>query len=376
MINSGGGFYEVAGHRYLNKFKAFEASFPHGWWPHWNFHDEFFSQQDWTREPIEDIKSLYRQRALDLRQQFDYLILWYSGGSDSHTVAKSFVDNGIRLDELWHRTGLDRHRRLDRGQDVANQANETRFTTLPQVKELMVKDPNLKFTMFDAMNYSLQYWHANKINIDESNYFNPLLPAKSHSDLFNTHKNYQKIGKITALDKPRVYYENSSWWFSFIDMPIHTQIMMNRPNDSDERDVCFFWDPGAIKILIKQSHMIRSWFESHPSMMHLARRDLSPQEKIQWEHIIKSIIYPDWDLTTWQVGKPSNDIEHPEFFWFYQDQNSQAYQNWKDTARTFSEEINLIKQKSTDVEMQQSIKNVDGWWMLPGCRSKAYRIGS
>jgi hypothetical protein len=42
------------------------------------FHDEIFSKYDWTKEPNKDIHDMYRERALQLRDQYPYLILYYS----------------------------------------------------------------------------------------------------------------------------------------------------------------------------------------------------------------------------------------------------------------------------------------------------------
>ena len=42
-----------------------------------HFHDDLFSQQDWTIEPPESLEELYRQRAEQLRNQYDYLILGF-----------------------------------------------------------------------------------------------------------------------------------------------------------------------------------------------------------------------------------------------------------------------------------------------------------
>lgn len=69
----------------LDKVKQFETAF------------DFI---DWSKEPAETFKELCKQRAQQIRDTNDYVILYFSGGSDSTTVLNAFVDNGIFIDEV------------------------------------------------------------------------------------------------------------------------------------------------------------------------------------------------------------------------------------------------------------------------------------
>ena len=53
-----------------------------------------------SKEPKESWEELLRQRALQIRQHYDYVRLWYSGGADSHTVLLTYLKNKIPLDEI------------------------------------------------------------------------------------------------------------------------------------------------------------------------------------------------------------------------------------------------------------------------------------
>lgn len=59
-----------------------------------------FDHLDWTNEPTESWKDLLKERAQQLRDTHDYIVLHYSGGSDSETVLNAFLDNGIFIDEI------------------------------------------------------------------------------------------------------------------------------------------------------------------------------------------------------------------------------------------------------------------------------------
>ena len=59
-----------------------------------------FDAIDWTKEPIKSLKQLFKERAEQIRDLYDYLIIYFSGGSDSITVLNSFLDNNIPVDEV------------------------------------------------------------------------------------------------------------------------------------------------------------------------------------------------------------------------------------------------------------------------------------
>ena len=64
------------------------------------FQDEIFSKLDWSIEPNLSLDTLYKLHAEHIRESFDYIILMYSGGSDSHQVMRTFTKHNIHLDEI------------------------------------------------------------------------------------------------------------------------------------------------------------------------------------------------------------------------------------------------------------------------------------
>jgi len=66
----------------------------------WHFNDEVFDNYDWRVEPEESLDELYNKRARTLRDQYDYIIISYSGGADSHNMLMSFLRQGLFVDEI------------------------------------------------------------------------------------------------------------------------------------------------------------------------------------------------------------------------------------------------------------------------------------
>ncbi|NBR23517.1 MAG: hypothetical protein EBU08_07045, partial [Micrococcales bacterium] len=80
--------------------EAIELHHKTGIHPTWNFNDEVFGTVDWTQEPSESLPELYRQRAEQIRSEYDYVVLCYSGGADSTNILTTFLNNDIKLDEI------------------------------------------------------------------------------------------------------------------------------------------------------------------------------------------------------------------------------------------------------------------------------------
>ena len=65
------------------------------------FHEpSSYNTYDFSIEPTESWLDLCKNQAQKIRDEYDYLRLWYSGGCDSRTALDSFILNGIHLDEI------------------------------------------------------------------------------------------------------------------------------------------------------------------------------------------------------------------------------------------------------------------------------------
>ena len=59
----------------------------------------WFDKFDWTKEPTDSWEDILAKRASEIRRQNNYIVLNYSGGSDSSTVLTTFFKNKIRIGE-------------------------------------------------------------------------------------------------------------------------------------------------------------------------------------------------------------------------------------------------------------------------------------
>ena len=94
------GYYEVGGKRYDNKWDAMLHSTSLNTTYKWDFAPEIFSQIDWSKPISLSLDELYRLRLMQLREQYDHLILFFSGGKDSLNILMTSIKNNILLDEI------------------------------------------------------------------------------------------------------------------------------------------------------------------------------------------------------------------------------------------------------------------------------------
>lgn len=368
-------YYLVCGKRYVNKLEAYREALPKGFWPHWNFFEKQFSQKNWSVEPKESLIELYHQRARKIRDEYDYIICWFSGGSDSDNMVLSFLEQGLHIDEIWHRSTMSRHSRRDNRRDASNAANETRLAAIPRLKEYQSRYPwwKPKVNIFDLTELSIKLWQAGERSPYSTNYYNPLLPGKENNDLLNSKLlKGKKICKLLGIDKPIVRYHQNKFWVSFLDVILHTNSMQQPRNNNMEEDIFFYWHPDAVNIIIKQAHTIIKWFRAHPHLLHMLDVNSVSYSQNQTNEIIKNIIYPHWRNDRWQQDKPSSDIDHEEFYWFYRNLDDMSVINWRKTAAAYTSEIKDIY--SYMPKENHNFRTVRDFSMLPGNYSKWYLV--
>lgn len=263
------GYYQIGDVRVYSHIEKIELlhSHPCDW--RWVYNDDFFSQYDWSKEPRESIDELYGARAKQLRKDYDYLVLYYSGGYDSANVLYAFLDNGIYPDEIC--IFYSRH------DTVSNQYLELKDYTWKKVAEIEKNYPQIKIRKVDYsdyfFNWSSRIKEANP-NQDLIYNFGPML-SLNHMMMDLSHKyindwkqildSGKKIAWIHGAEKPSLRYFNNQWIFNFHDGLVRANLTPLRQKiDNGNIGVYefFYWAPHALsaKIIIKQCHLLKQLY--------------------------------------------------------------------------------------------------------------------
>jgi hypothetical protein len=146
------GYYCVGDAKFYSKLEAIEHMTKTGSHLHWNFNEAVFSAYDWKSEPAESLGELYRRRAQQLRDQYDYVVLCYSGGSDSDNILHSFVDNDIRIDEVVSMINVEATGDRD------SWLNEEIYKTAAPIVEELQKRQNFRYRVVDLTPMQIDFF--------------------------------------------------------------------------------------------------------------------------------------------------------------------------------------------------------------------------
>jgi len=327
------GFYKVGPEVFYSKPQAYARAHELGTNATWHFNTSEFARHNWTQEPNVDLREIYRLRAQQIRQKYDYVRLDLSGGSDSATVLYAFVLNNIHLDEVvfrYPKTGEKGVCNDPHDYRPENTLSEYEFAAKPMLQWIATNYPKIKITMFDYSESKLEETLQDESWIFQTrDWFQPGHSAKHNIFAAEGHREQADSGKsiciLHGVDKPKVVTINNNWYVYFVDVFANqpSPIMEDYTNITHE---LFFWTPDMPELVIKQSHMIKDWFEQpeHQGFKHLVKYPLwNPNKRTAYESIVKSIVYPDFDPLTWQTSKATNSFYNEMDHWFYT--------NYKDT---------------------------------------------
>lgn len=345
------GYYQVGDQKFYSKPQAYIYATEVGIPPSWNFNSTAFARCDWDQEPNLDIRELYRLRAQQLRDQYDWIRIEASGGGDSTTAIFSFLLNGIHLDEIIFRypEKLDKNVSNDPlNTKPENTLSEWQFAAKPLLDWVKTHFPQTKVTFHDYSDRVIKddYMKDESWVFTTRDWFQPGHGAKHDNFNEKSHKELAESGKkiavVYGIDKPKLALINNEWYTYFVDvLANHGNPIVGNYNITTE---LFYWTPDMPELVIKQSHLIKAWFDQphNQGLKNLVTFPvINPNLRTAYESIAKSIIYPDYDQQTWQTSKPTNSFYNEMDHWFHVNmKDTKIYSAWESGLKFLIDKIN------------------------------------
>ena len=264
------GYFQVGNFKTYSKLEAIDIQHVTGQWPKWYFNDEIFNQYNWFLEPLTDIDTLYQMRARQIREAYDYCVLFFSGGADSTNILSSWYAAGCQMDEIvvMHTNDV-REEHINKNYDWGSEIQQV---TQPIINQLRKQGHTFKYREIYTPDLILEY-----IKQVKENYFyysnhclSPNSPFKSI--LREKIDDYRKIidsGKrlcfIHGIEKPHITVDKNSgqWFFSFTDQldTCVSPYVQERYNQG-WYDELFYWTPDLPELPIKQAHITKRFCET------------------------------------------------------------------------------------------------------------------
>ena len=331
------GYYQVGEHLTYSKIEAMDLA-ARGLSPIWfRFNDEKFSLFDWSKEPEMSLESLYRLRAQQIREQYDYVVVMYSGGADSHNVLMSFVNAGLHIDEIAHVTEyqVDQNRDSFANAEIFKVAYPTAKNIISQrnlkTKQRVIDVSQIVLDLGDLMD-------ADEYRSGTSSWMTPGNMAKSYirervPEYQQLAEQGKKICFVWGIDKPGLVtlvpkkrlFRNICYAVVFHDregsLISPRQKYLNR---SWEHDEYFYWSADLPELICKQAHVIRKAVTAHTvtglqsSFKEFGFR-LGQGSKFLPLDLDSGhrAIYPYWDTDTFSSGKTVSRVYSDRDAWLF-----------------------------------------------------------
>ena len=148
------GYYTCAGLEFESKIQAMVHAATVKKEIVWHFNDDVFDKHNWSDEPESTLDQLYNQRARQIREEYDYVILSFSGGADSFNVLESFLRQGLLIDEIITNWSLDISEKFlvyDKAERSPwNNNAEFKLNTVDKLEYIRNVSPRTKITILDT----------------------------------------------------------------------------------------------------------------------------------------------------------------------------------------------------------------------------------
>ncbi len=333
------GYYTVGTEKYYEKIPAMFRAQQLGLDVAWVFNDNVFSALDWTQEPETGLDEYYAIRAKQIRDEYDYVLLFCSGGADSTNMFNAFVKNGLHVDEVVGSaplSGLRDWKHPDPSDTrVENTIEETFLTQIPWLHKIQQDYPKTKVTLHDYFDDMIAYKPDDWL-LKGNDWMHPTMAGRYNLDRYPHLKRIAESGKriavVQGIDKPKVVRHQDRFYLIFLDYIYNNKYdSVNHPNTNP---VFFYHSPQLPQMIIKQAH-VTARFMMMPENKHVYdtmllndRRKTGQDSESNflrfqvnhgvYERGIVPAIYPSLPSVGYQAGKPDRMFLGLHDNWFYQ----------------------------------------------------------
>jgi hypothetical protein len=332
--NNLNGYYLVDGEIIENKMYAILKASEKNTTATWCYYDKIYEdaiKKFGALKILEPLTNTYKNRAQQLRDSYDYLILNYSGGSDSHNILMTFLKNNIKLDHIYVQWPMSL---VDKGIYTPNNIDKSNSNFHSEWDLVLKKDLEYIGKNYPNITIEIADWST---QLDTTFYNDDLfsksvtnLPSIARAQKQNTFSKTEatlslsgkKVCSIYGVDKPNIVKKNNQWFFYFVDTGCMAQPNPDNPNGTEY----FYYTPNLPELSIIQAFKMVEWYKKNPTKQYLitaySERLLANPSMINWSYdthyqeyhevceIVKLVCYPNWNFNRFQAAKPFSKLDN------------------------------------------------------------------
>jgi hypothetical protein len=200
---------------------------------------------DFSKEPEQDLQDLLKEEAQRLRDSYKYIRMYFSGGSDSSQMLRTFMDNNIHIDEIvcW-KSGLKVS-----DYEIENYA-------IPRLKKFAKELDGTKITISEPTREDyIKYWSEGiteeKIQNGCADFYTFIRLIQA-PDLFKPENFKPGVLNLRGSDKPKIMNIKEHWYTYFLDV------------DLEPHSHCYHFFSDNALIQCKQAHLFLKNMKAHP----------------------------------------------------------------------------------------------------------------
>jgi hypothetical protein len=270
---------------------------------------------------------LYKDRAMQLRDKYEFLILKYSGGSDSHNVLMTFLTNNIKLDAIyvnWPVSAKSKNLYTPNNSNFSskNELSEWDYVIKPDLDWISKNYPDIKIYVDDWLENITTEKRIDDTQFQKQNhYLSPISFyrmqhfSKFEKTLFDKGVN---VGIIEGADKPNLYIselEPNKVVSRFVDWPLQHNLTFGGTGTE-----YFYITPDYPLLSMEMAYQVYLYYKNNKEdrwlLYPLSKFNNLPKEKVLMllqqtpqnvkDEICKKVLYPHWNPNRFQIKK---DIE-------------------------------------------------------------------
>lgn len=321
------GYYEVGDKIYFNKIEAVRAASQTKQQLVWHFHDDVFGKFDWSIRPQGTLRDLYKERAQQIRDKYDYIIIYFSGGADSWTVLNSFLANGIHVDEVFTRRNSAERKYKDADPNNRNEVNlgsEYEYAVLPVLDYIRKNHPTTKITIDDVSEIfeQTEMEESQIMSMDRWHTLTATYKYNRRSDDEAVQENHlKKIGVVVGADKIKCICVNGEYYAFFNDVAQADHLAPGREAE------LFYWSRDFPQLPILQAHYIKDYYMEN-SQNATTKITGNHHSITNYTKMYRHVCYPDYNPDTFQVDKPYGSLVWQSENWLHK-HNPKFSQSWR-----------------------------------------------
>ena len=314
------GHYTVGEQWFYSNRDALAAGHRTGQPVAWHYYDDVWSTAHsaghWRNQSL---KELYYARARQIREQYDYVAVMFSGGWDSRNIIESFAAQGLRIDDIIVFTTQELENSTPfNNLNPDNWYGEIKYHAVPYAERYAHEHPGtgvIRIEWLDRVAKSFQ--DAEQVFKDSRPkpgvFFGRWLSVATSPEL------EQRIGGrraclLLGLDKPCVIQNTTTARAFFPEGLLRLYSYCTKGNGFPDNVTWepFYWTPDLPELAI------RGWYElldlcrkdSAVNMAHSLDQSLETRNTAKMSRYVQDAmrqhLYPGFDARAWQANKQSD----------------------------------------------------------------------